>query len=192
VLFRSSVNSGSFTLAAKIISVIFDTTAMVALSIVVAACLFILHRKHFGVLLLAAMLGDALLVSAFKAIIMSPRPANEIISEVGYSFPSGHTMGCVVFFGIITYFTWKSWGSTKVKAGSSILYVSITALVGFDRIYLNVHWFSDLVGSIFLGGFWLTFCILVFQSNVSSRLSRFKKKQFSPKNGLLRFEKSKT
>ena len=61
------------------------------------------------------------------------------------------------------YFVWKNYSSFKVKALTSGLYVSITAIVGFDRIYLNVHWVSDVVGSIFLGAFWASLCILIFK-----------------------------
>ena len=124
--------------------------------------------------MLGAMEGDALLVGLFKTVIMSPRPLNEIIAETGYSFPSGHATSSVVFFGVLTYFAWKHWNSAKVKALTSGLYVSITAVVGFDRIYLNVHWFSDIVGAFFLGVFWLTFCIPFFKRLVSSgRIQRF-------------------
>jgi undecaprenyl-diphosphatase len=137
--------------------------------------------------LLGAMAGDTLLVESFKTIIMSPRPINGLIIASGYSFPSGHTMCSMVFFGVLTYFIWKNCDSVKVKALTGILYISITALVGFDRIYLNVHWFSDIVGSIFLGAFWVTLCILLFKYLVSSRkIQRFLSQDAkSKKNNLL-------
>ncbi len=162
-LWSASINKGFFTLPAQLIAVVFDTIALAAISLVVAILLAILHQRKYGLLLLGTMAGDALLVDLFKTVIMSPRPLNGIVSETGYSFPSGHTTGSVVFFGILTYFVWKNWGSAKVKALTGGLYISVTAVVGFDRIYLNVHWFSDIVGGIFLGAFWLTFCILLFK-----------------------------
>ena len=162
-LWSASINTGFFTLPAQTISIFFDTTALAAVSLVVSVFLFALHFKRYALLLLGAMVGDALLVSLFKFLIMSPRPLNGIITETGYSFPSGHTTGSVVFFGVLTYIAWKKWTSKKVKALTSGLYVSITAVVSFDRIYLNVHWFSDVLGAIFLGAFWLTFCILIFK-----------------------------
>lgn len=167
-LWSASVNKGFFTLAAQIISIAFDTIALVILSFVVAVFLFVLHHRRYGLLLLGAMAGDLFLVELFKTVIMSPRPLNGLVVASGYSFPSGHATSSVVFFGVLTYFVWKNWGSAKVKALTCGLYVSITAVVGFDRIYLNVHWFSDIVGSIFLGAFWVTFCILLFKYLVSS------------------------
>ena len=173
-LWSASVNKGFFTLAAQTISFAFDTIALAILSFVVAIFLFVLHHKRYSLLLLGAMAGDTLLVELFKTIIMSPRPLNGLIVASGYSFPSGHTMSSLVFFGVLTYFVWKNWGSVKIKALSGGFYISITALVGFDRIYLNVYWFSDIVGSIFLGAFWVTLCILLFKYLVSSgKIQRF-------------------
>lgn len=177
-MWSASINTGFFTLPAQLIAVIFDTTALAAISVVVSILLFIFHYRRYGLLLLGAIAGDALLVGLFKTVIMSPRPLNGLVAESGYSFPSGHSTGSVVFFGVITYFVWNNWGSKKVKALTGGLYFSVTAVVGFDRIYLNVHWFSDILGGVFLGAFWLTSCILLFKyfmctewaSNISKRL----------------------
>ncbi|MGZ6298219.1 MAG: phosphatase PAP2 family protein [Parachlamydiaceae bacterium] len=162
-LWSASINTGPFTLTAQIISIFFDTTVLAIISFIAAGIFFFLHRGKYGVLLLGAMVGDALLVYLFKNVVMSPRPLNGIVAASGYSFPSGHTTGSVVFFGILIYLVWTNYSSFKVKALTSGLYVSITSIVGFDRIYLNVHWFSDVAGSIFLGAFWVSLCILIFK-----------------------------
>ena len=173
-LWSASVNKGFFTLQAQTISIAFDTIALAILSFVIAIFLFVLHYKRYSLLLLGAMAGDTLRVELFKTIFMSPRPLNGLIVASGYSFPSGHTVSSLVFFGVLTYFVWKNWDSVKIKALTGGLYISITALVGFDRIYLNVHWFSDIVGSIFLGTFWVTLCILLFKYSVSNgKIQRF-------------------
>ncbi|MGD0644183.1 MAG: phosphatase PAP2 family protein [Candidatus Bathyarchaeia archaeon] len=186
-LWSDSINKGFFTLAAQIISIAFDTIALAILSFVIAIFLFVLHYKRYSLLLLGSMAGDTLLVELFKTIIMSPRPINGLIVASGYSFPSGHTMSSLVFFGVLTYFVWKNWDSLKIKALTGGFYISITALVGFDRIYLNVQWFSDIVGSIFLGAFWVTLCILLFKYSVSSgKIQRFLSQDAkSRKNNLL-------
>jgi undecaprenyl-diphosphatase len=166
-IWSGSINSGSFALSAQIISVVFDTTALVVSSVVLSILLFVFHQRRYGALLLGAMAGDALLVTLFKTVIMSSRPLNGIIIESGYSFPSGHTTSCVIFFGVITYFVWNQWRSFKFKASTAGLYVSVTAVVGFDRIYLNVHWFSDIIGAVLLGVFWLALCIFLFKTYLS-------------------------
>jgi undecaprenyl-diphosphatase len=119
-----------------------------------------------------AMLGDAVILETIKMAIHSARPLNELINESSFSFPSGHTSGSVVFCGLLTYLAWQHWKSSKVKTSSSMLSVIVTSIVGFDRIYLNVHWFSDVLGGYLLGIFWLTFSILAFQYLEQTRKSR--------------------
>jgi membrane-associated phospholipid phosphatase len=127
----ASLNTGFFTLPAKAISVAFDTVALIIVTLAVAGVLFVLHRRRYSFLLLGAMAGDALLVDVCKTIIGSARPLNEIITETNFSFPSGHVSGTVVFFGILIYFTWKHWKTSKIKILTGILYVFVTAIVSF-------------------------------------------------------------
>ncbi len=172
-LWAASVNDGFFTLPARIISIIFDTTALAIISLAIATLFFIFHHRRYGLLLLSSMAGAALLVDAFKILVQSPRPLNEILPETSYSFPSGHVTSSVVFFGVLTYFAWKYCYTNKTKIAVSVTYISIISIVGFDRIYLNVHWFSDVIGAIFLGSFWLAFCIYMFNRLVSTKRLRY-------------------
>jgi undecaprenyl-diphosphatase len=167
-LWAASVNNGFFTLPAKVISIVFDTTSLVVISLVIAAVFFIYHRKRYSFLLLAAMVGDAALVALFKALVGSPRPLNEIIAETNFSFPSGHVTGAVVLIGVLVFIALKHWKTLKVRILTGAAYISVTAVVGFDRIYLNVHWLSDVVGGVFLGAFWLLLSIFVFSRLIAT------------------------
>ena len=109
------------------------------------------------------MAGDAILVSAGKILIVSARPLNEILFQLSNSFPSGHVTGSIILFGVLTYFAWTHWNSVRAKVATGGIYIAAVGIVGFDRIYLNVHWFSDVVGAVFLGAFWLIFSIVVFK-----------------------------
>jgi membrane-associated phospholipid phosphatase len=170
----ATIQTDAFTGVAVVISVVFDTYSLLLLSLVASVLLFYKKYRKQGVIFLAAMAGDAVLVAASKALIYSPRPANELIAETGNSFPSGHVTGIIVFIGVLTYFAWQVWRSPKVKAASGTFYVAITMVVGFDRIYLNVHWFSDVLGGLMLGVFWLMFAILVFQYLESRQIVRWR------------------
>ena len=169
----ASIQTDAFAGITNGISIAFDTNTLLVFSLVVAVVLFAKHYRRDSMLLLGAMAGDAVIVAVFKTVIMSPRPLNALIPETGYSFPSGHVAGSVVFFGVLTYFVWKHWASVKVKTTTGGLYVAITALVGFDRVYLNVHWFSDVVGGFLIGLFWLGFSIWIFAYLMSN--PRFQK-----------------
>ncbi len=159
----TSIQTGGFTIVAVAISDVFDTYIVIAISLLVATCLCVKNYKRYSVLLFCAVVGDVLIVTVAKTLIASPRPVSEILSQTGYSFPSGHVTGSIVFFGLLTYFAWQIWKSPMAKVASSSLFLAVTCIVGFDRIYLNVHWLSDVIGASLLGAFWLTSVLLVFR-----------------------------
>jgi undecaprenyl-diphosphatase len=158
-----SIQTGSLTTIAIVIAYIFDITSLAAISLILAVYLFYRNYGKYGVLLLAAMGGDALIVSIAKTLIHSPRPLNGLLYDTGFSFPSGHTTASIVFCGLLTCLAWRRWKSSKAKIASTTLSVITVSIVAFDRIYLNVHWLSDVVGGCLLGLFWLTFTLWVFR-----------------------------
>ena len=158
-----SIQSNSITQIAKIIHYAFGTTPLVAITLSIAVYLFYRRHRNDAFLLVVATLGVLIIVPVVKWSIHSPRPLNSIIQVSGFSFPSGHVMNTVVLLGALTYLIWQHFKSRNVKILSGILFVLISFLVGFSRIYLNVHWLSDVLGAYSLGIFWLTFCVLAFR-----------------------------
>jgi membrane-associated protein len=164
------------TTAAIGIAYAFDTYSLLIASLVIAGYLFYKNYRLESLVLLGAMGGDAVLVAGTKALVHFPRPINGLMVDSGYSFPSGHTVGVIVFCGLLAYFAWQHWKTAKPRILISALTVTVISVVGFDRIYLNVHWFSDVLGGCLLGLFWLTFAIILyklFTVNVKHRSGRF-------------------
>lgn len=162
-LWTPTLQSDAFTVIAKGIDDYFDTNYLVIFSVVIAAIYFVKHRKDKGLLLVGAMAGAALWVSIVKRIEIVARPDNAIIINPGYSFPSGHTVGIVVLAGVLAFFAWRYWQSRPVRAGVSGVFGVMVGLVSFDRVYLNTHWFSDVLGSLLLGAFWLLFVVVLYR-----------------------------
>jgi undecaprenyl-diphosphatase len=158
-----TIQSGAFTVFAVGIDVFFGTTYLVLYSVIIAAVFFLKHRKQMGLLLVGAMIGDALLVYLVKKVVQVSSPDNAVVPNLGYSFPSGHTLGTVVLGGVLVFFAWRYWKSTRTRAGLAGGYGAIVGVVSFDRVYLNTHWFSDVLGSLLLGAFWLLFVIMVYE-----------------------------
>ena len=170
-LWIPSIQSNIFTLFAEAIAVIFDTTSLVILSLVISAVLFLKNYRTHALLFMIAMGGDAVLVSVVKTLEHVARPINGILFDTGFSYPSGHSAGCIVFSGLLAYFAWRHWQSTRSRALIGLGIGAVPGVVGFDRVYLNVHWLSDVFGGWLLGAFWLSFIILVFQQlRASGRL----------------------
>jgi undecaprenyl-diphosphatase len=156
-----SIHSSLFTQVAIDIDFGLDTIPMMVFSAAVAAYLLHERRTGYALLLVGAMLSGAALLLLFRALIFSPRPSDSLIVVQGYSFPSGHVTSSVVFFGLLTYMAWGHWGSFAGKSLSGSSYAATALVVGFDRIYLNVHWFSDVLGGYFLGILLVTISIMI-------------------------------
>jgi len=158
-----SIQSTGFTQIAKIIHYGFGTTALSIITLLIAVYLLYKRYRNDALLLVGVMLGDFVIVAILKRLIHSARPLNGIMQEAGFSFPSGHATAAVVFLGLLTYFMWQHFKSRNVRILSGVLFVLLSLVVGFSRIYLNVHWLSDVVGAYSLGIFWLTFSIVAFR-----------------------------
>ena len=109
----------------------------------------------------AALAGGALLDVALKLIFRRPRPTWDMpfLAEEGWSFPSGHAMGSLVAYGMLAYLLVLH---PKSK-GARLAILAITALlvlaIGFTRLYLGVHYFSDVIAGYAAGTVWLAVCI---------------------------------
>jgi undecaprenyl-diphosphatase len=162
-LWMPTIQSNSFTVIAAGIDEYFDTNYLVLYSVAIAAIYFVKHRKNKGLLVVGALAGGALWVSIVKRIEIVARPDNAIVVNPGYSFPSGHTVGIVALAGVLGFFAWRYWKSTPVRLGICGGFGAMVGLVSFDRVYLNTHWFSDVLGSLMLGAFWLLCVILIYR-----------------------------
>jgi membrane-associated phospholipid phosphatase len=107
---------------------------------------------------LAAVAGSAVLNQLLKGLFERPRPYFEhpLLIETSYSFPSGHAMESFVVYGMLAYFAvlaLRSWKArVAVVCGAALLVV----LIGFSRMYLGVHYFSDVLAGYAAGGVWLS------------------------------------
>ena len=169
-----SIQAGSLTAIAKVIAYCFDTTIVLGSSLLVASYLFYRNYRMESVLMLGAMGGDAFIIVISKSLVRSSRPLNGLMVESGYSFPSGHVAGGICLCGLLTYFAWQHWKDMKVRALFGVVLVAVSSTVGFDRLYLNVHWFSDVLGGYLLGISWLTFSIVSWHLLVTSHILQFR------------------
>jgi membrane-associated phospholipid phosphatase len=163
-LWTATIHTDTATLLAKGIHYTFNTIIIAATTIIIAGFLFIKGHKTKSLLFLSAIGGNALLVTAIKTITQIARPENQIIHDTSFSYPSGHCTNAIVFVGLITYYAWLKWNSNQhTKIFSLTIFSLIITLVSFDRIYLNIHWLSDIIGGCLFGAFWLTLCIITYE-----------------------------
>lgn len=124
---------------------------------------YLLFRRHVleAAGLAASILGGEMLNVLLKVIVQRPRPPSVdwLVHAGGWSFPSGHAMMSVTFYGMIAYLLVRRLGSWRMKVFCITLSCLMVFLVGFSRIYLQVHYLSDVLAGFAAGLFWLTVCI---------------------------------
>ena len=141
--------------------------------ILLTITLFILIKnKKIGISIFSNLVIITVLNQLLKRILQRPRPTEyRIIEETGYSFPSGHSMVSMAFYGYLIYLIYKYVKNKYIKWISMILLSILICSIGISRIYLGVHYTSDV-----LGGFFISISYLViFISAVSSNLDKTKR-----------------
>ncbi len=119
--------------------------------VIVPCCiilLFALKNKKNKILMMSNLVIITLLNQLLKCVFRRLRPINGIISESGYSFPSGHSMVSMAFYGFLIYLLYKS--NFKYKNIFIGLLIVLILLIGISRIYLGVHYPTDVFGGFLL------------------------------------------
>ena len=137
------------------------TPGLYFVSAVVTLVLLWRRRRLFTIGWLAAMLGVAVLNGLLKVVFARPRPWFAAPHELagGFSFPSGHSMATVVAAGMLAYFALTVVRSRTVRMGVLTAAVAWTVAMGFSRLYLGVHYLSDVIGGFAAGTVWLSACV---------------------------------
>ena len=134
--------------------------------ITLTVILFILIKnKKIGLSILTNLVVIAGLNQVIKRILQRPRPTEyKIIEETGYSFPSGHSMVSMAFYGYLIYLIYKYVKNKYIKWISIIALSILICFIGISRIYLGVHYTSDV-----LGGFLLSISYLIIYVSVVNK-----------------------
>ena len=145
------------------------TAVMKALSLIGFLFLVLKHRVEL-VLLVTAIAGSAILNSLLKAIFQRARPdLHRIVEANGYSFPSGHSMAAFSFYVIVSFLLWKHLPSSLARRILILISTLMVLGIGISRIYLGVHYPSDVLGGYLASGSWLAASIWTYQLYMDRR-----------------------
>ncbi|MFD2245828.1 phosphatase PAP2 family protein [Pontibacter ruber] len=138
---------------------------------------FVFIRKHrwYSLKVPVVALGSITLNVILKYFFDRPRPLLPVVDASGLSFPSGHSMVAASFYGLLIYLVWHNVqprGLRNFLVGFLIVFV---LLIGFSRIYLRVHYATDVVAGFAAGFFWVIISISVLR-----RMERFSRKEIDP------------
>jgi len=148
---RTSVFDGIF----RRISFLGSTVFVLSFGCVLAAVAW-RRCRAVGVAVLLAMLSRPLLEFTLKAIVGRDRPDLErMVDGTGPSFPSGHVMAAVALWGLLPLVVSLYTSNRRVWWGTAMWSAALIVAIGASRTYLGVHWFSDVIGGLIVGAFFL-------------------------------------
>lgn len=160
--FVRSINTPGLTSVMRVITHFGDELTLVVLSVAIGLIL-LFKRSHRRLVCFAAiMMGGAKLNYVLKDLYHRNRPdeAASLTFASGFSFPSGHSMGSMLFFGGLAYVLYFTVPKHWAKRAASILFCVIAvSLIGGSRIYLGVHYLSDVIAGFVAGLCWIGICI---------------------------------
>lgn len=138
-----------------------DTATLTGLCIGMAIALVTLDQRWFAFSWVVAVAGNGLLNQTLKQILGRVRPLHRdgFVLEQGFSFPSGHSSGAVVAYGMLAYLALRllpaRWHLLALLAG-----VALAFTVGASRLFLGVHFASDVIAGFASGTAWLAVCVM--------------------------------
>lgn len=138
----------------------------VAFTVLAGVLIFMFCKKNRWFITID-LVGVTLVNQVIKHIIRRPRPnVLRLVEESGYSFPSGHSMVSMAFYGIIIYLVYKNVSNKHLKWILIILLSLLILSIGFSRIYVGVHYFTDVAGGFLLGLAYLIIYINIYNKRI--------------------------
>jgi undecaprenyl-diphosphatase len=175
LLLRQTINPTEIKLA-KVLSTLGTGNFLLPAYAFIVICLKRKNNRYLAYFISFTASGSLLLGWILKWVFHRNRPLEHLVAGAGgYSFPSGHALGGFIFSGIILYLVWLTSRKIFAKWLLSVFTVLLGFGIGISRIYLHVHYATDVLGSLFIAIWWLSFSYLV--SRFISREKVFRDKE---------------
>ena len=150
-----------------IVKIVTQLASPIFLIILTILLIVVIKNNNIRKYICANLIISTVLNFGIKNILRRPRPDEfRIIEENGYSFPSGHSMVSMAFYGLLIYLIYKRVKNKYLKYGLITLLSIVIILIGLSRIYLGVHYTSDVLAGFLLGISYLIIFISIINEKI--------------------------
>lgn len=126
--------------------------------------LLVTKQNWFSIRVITISISSLVLMLLLKQLFQRKRPLAPLLKAArGLSFPSGHAIMAVTFYGLLIYILQHTIGANWLRSVSTILIIVLIFLIGFSRVYLRVHYASDVLGGFIIGSLWLLISLAVIK-----------------------------
>ncbi len=146
-----------------------DPVILLTIIVIVLSYRLLKHRMEI-VLLIGVVLGSSILNLLLKLGFQRARPdLHRLVEITGYSFPSGHSMAAFSFYGVLAYLLWRHIPSNTGRWMLVIIATVMILSIGISRIYLGVHYPSDILGGYLAACTWLALLVGSYERRMGKR-----------------------
>ncbi len=159
--FFTSITSPNLTAIMEVFTLLGGHYFLVPANLLIIAVAYFMRKDTwFAIKTFSVAFSSLLLMFGLKLLFTRPRPLTPLLGEAsGYSFPSGHAFMSFTFFGLFIYLVYNKVENKVLRALIIASLLIITLIVGSSRIYLRVHYFTDVMAGFSLGVMWLVISI---------------------------------
>ena len=174
ISFIQGFESPTLTSIMKFFTYVGSFNIVFGIFVIVAFFLYFVLKHRSELLLFATVvIGTPIINQVLKQFFHRVRPDLHRLIEIGgYSFPSGHAMNALAVYGILSFLLWRHIPSRLWRTTLIIISTIIVLMIGTSRIYLGVHYPSDIISGYFASGFWLAISIYFFRRYQEKRSAR--------------------
>ena len=143
------------------VSAVGGAAGMAVLAAVAAALLLRSARRAHAAIVMIAFVGGQVLSEGAKQLYQRARPpvADQLVVSTSYALPSGHSLGAIVVVGVVAAVAVQLGPGRARRSGVIVLATAVVLGIGASRLYLGVHWPTDILSGYLLGGAWLAVCV---------------------------------
>ena len=145
------------------ITVLGSSKTIILITVASTSILLLSKKRTYIIPFLTTIVGSTVFAYLGKMFFHRPRPEFSVYLEKSFSFPSGHATIAVALFGFLSYIIIREYQSWRVKVNIFFTTLLLIILIGFSRIYLGVHYVSDVWEGYLLGALWLIIGISISQ-----------------------------
>ena len=145
---------------------------LVAPPLVVLFFSFYKDLRWYGLKVLVISFSSSMLNQAMKRYFERPRPATAMLEQSGLSFPSGHAMIGGAFYGLLIYIVWHTVTNKVWRAVTITFLTTLIVLIGYSRVYLRVHYATDVLAGYAMGLSWLIISVYIMRRLEKVYISR--------------------
>ena len=139
---------------------------------------FLVIRKHrwYSIKIPVVAIGGVTMMALLKFVFSRPRPLIPLLEPArGFSFPSGHAMMSFSFYGVLIFMVYENVRNQYLKWGLIIALLLLIFLIGVSRVYLRVHYASDVIAGFAAGFIWV-----VLSLSIVGRIEKYSKRKIDP------------